>query len=86
MNLLQRLARHRRTTIFALATALDAFVHVANLLATFRTCFADFRARTAVQGMVVAIATHEVHACRTGSDTVEHQFNMGLLKVLAARG
>ena len=68
------------------AAALDAFVHVADLLATIRACFADFCASFAVVGMVIAVAAHEVHAGGTSGDAVEHQLDVGLLNMIAAFG
>jgi hypothetical protein len=66
------------------AAALDALVHVADILATVRACFADFCAGFAVVGMVITVATHEVDARGTGGDTVEHHLDVILADVVAA--
>ena len=70
----------------ALAAALDALVHVADLFATVCTRFADFGPGTAIQRMVVAVAAHEVDAGSTCRDAVELQFDVRLLNVIAALG
>ena len=58
----------------ALAAALDAFAHVADLFAAISTGFA-------VMNVVVAVAAHEVDTCRTGCGTIKHPFDVGLLDV-----
>jgi hypothetical protein len=68
------------------ATAFDALIHVADLLATVRACLADFCAGFAVVGVVIAVATHEVDAGRTSGDAVEHQLDVILADVVAAFG
>lgn len=77
---------HRDTTLFAFAATLDAFVHAADLLATVRARLADFRARFAVVGVVVAVAAHESDARVARGDAVEHQFDVFLLNVVATFG
>jgi len=68
----------------ALAAALDAFVHVADLFATVRTGLADCCTCFAVVRAIVAVAGHEVDAGVARGDTVEHQFDVGLLDMIAA--
>ena len=67
----------------AFATALDALFHPADLFATVRTSFANLGAGSAIQGVVIAVATHEVNTSATGGYAVEHQFDMGLLYLVA---
>tara|TARA_R110002049_G_scaffold288534_1_gene471091 strand:+ start:1606 stop:1818 length:213 start_codon:yes stop_codon:yes gene_type:complete len=67
----------------AFAAALDAHVHVADLLATVCTRFADFGAGAAVKCVVVAVAAHEVDAGGTGRNLVEHLLDLRLLDVTA---
>ena len=68
----------------AFAAALDALVHVANLLAAFSASFADLCAGVAVVLVEVAVTAHEVDAGVTCGDTVEHQFDVILLNVFAS--
>lgn len=77
---------HRRAAFVALAAALDAFVHVADLIAAASTCLADFGAGSAIQRVVFAVATHEVDAGSASRDTVEHQFDVRLLDVVTSFG
>jgi hypothetical protein len=79
-----RLAGHRRATVVAFAAALDAPVHVANLLAAFSASFADLCACVAVVLVKVAVTAHEVDAGVTCGDAIEHQFDVILLNVLAS--
>jgi hypothetical protein len=70
----------------AFATALDALFHPADLFATVRTSFANLGAGSAIQGVVIAVATHEVNTSATGGYAVEHQFDMGLLYMVTTFG
>ncbi len=78
------LARHRRATFVALTATLDTLVHIADLLATVRARLADFCTRFAVVRVEVAVAGHEVDAGSARCDTVKHQFDVGLIDVVAA--
>lgn len=70
----------------ALTTALDAPVHATHVFATVRTGLAYFCTGFAVEGVVIAVAAHEVDACCAGRDAVEHQFDVDLLDVITAFG
>ena len=81
-----RLSSHRGTAFLALATALYALFHAANLFAAVSTRLANLGAGSAVQSVVIAVATHEVNTSVTGGDAVEHQFDMCLFYMVATFG
>jgi hypothetical protein len=68
----------------ALAAAFDTALHITDLLAAVRTRFTNFRARFAVQCMVIAIAAHEVDTGGTGRDTIKHQFDVNLFNMISS--
>lgn len=67
----------------AFSAALDALVHVTDLLATLCTSLADRCAGFAVVRVVVTVARHEVDARVARGNTVEHQFDVRLRNVFA---
>ena len=80
------LRRHRRTAFVAFTAALDALVHIADLLTAVGAGLANRCASFAVVRVVIAVATHEVDAGSTGRDAIEHQLDVCLLDVVAAFG
>tara|TARA_R110002073_G_scaffold8761_8_gene46911 strand:- start:3982 stop:4197 length:216 start_codon:yes stop_codon:yes gene_type:complete len=65
----------------AFAAALDALVHVSDLLATVRTCLANCCAGFAVVGMVIAVAAHEVDTRCASGGAVKHELDVLLLNM-----
>lgn len=67
----------------AFAAALDALVHVADLLAAVRTGLADRCAGVAIVRVVIAVAGHEVDTGVARGDAVEHQLDVSLFDMVA---
>lgn len=76
---------HRRAAFVALAAALEAQVHVTNLLvATVRACLADCCGCFADMGVIVAVAGHEIDPDVASGYAFNHPCNGFHVEIIAA--